>query len=154
MAKEQKQAQGATPNQSSALKTLKGVKIVKVDDAETIQKAYKRRFAKDPNVTMKDIFVHIEIKLDDSDKVYGGLSQTVGILGQDDWNELLEAFAKQTPVDIQIRDDAKARQTGNYFFYVKHDVSVADIFKQVDETKPIANRTPMASIGDVIDIDE
>jgi len=137
MANEKKAAEKAATATKKDVE-LKGVKVTYIDKPERLQKVYEQRLAEGRIDSIGNVFVHMNVEVDGTE--YGGLSQTLRVLGQKDYEELLKANAEGTPIDITVRIDDKSAKTGNYFFYVSRgDVSVSDLFKE-PFAKPSAPR--------------
>lgn len=108
---------------------LKGVKVVYIDSPETLYRAYQRRKDEGSVGDMGDMFVHLRIE--SNGETIKNLSQTLRILGKEDYDTLWKAYINGTEVDIVVRIDEMSIETDNCFFFLKHgDVSVDDLFKE------------------------
>lgn len=126
---------------------LKGVKVVYVDSPSRLERVFKQRQAEGSIDNMGNMFVHLTIEKDGQQ--YNGLSQTLRILGQEDYEKLLKAYQDKSEIDITVRMDEYSAKSGNYFFFVGgDDVSVADLFKTPFEKPRVERKSVVDLLGD------
>lgn len=136
--KKEKVAEAAAPVSSKKDVELKDVKVVYIDNPARLERVFAQRKAEGRIDNIGKVFVHLTVEKDGVE--YSGLSQTLRVLGQDDYTALLKAYAEQTPIDLTVRMDSVSQKTGNYFFFVNHgEVTIDDLFKEPFD-KPMTER--------------
>ena len=94
---------------------IKNVVVKGVSSPETI-----KRIATERKLNPQEVFVRLTFEVNGTEYV---ASNKLRFLGEKDYTELLNLKEANGTVDITI-------DTENEFFYVNHDVAVADLFKE------------------------
>ena len=94
---------------------IKNAVVKSVSSPETI-----KRIATERKLNPQEVFVRLTFSVDGTEYV---ASNKLKFLGEKDYTELLNLKAINGTVDITV-------DTENEFFYVNHDVAVADLFKE------------------------
>lgn len=94
---------------------IKNAMVKGVSSPETI-----KRIATERKLNPQEVFVRLTFEVNGTEYV---ASNKLRFLGEKDYTELLNLKEANGTVDITI-------DTENEFFYVNHDVAVADLFKE------------------------
>lgn len=109
--------------------------IKSVSSPSTIQSV-----AKDKNINPQEVFVRVTVE-------YKGTEVTVSnklrFLTKAGYQELLDAQKNKTPMKLVI-------DIANEFFYIEHDVSVDDLFKEEVAKKTADNQSKLQALAALV----
>ena len=111
-----------------------GAVIKSVSSPSSIQSV-----AKDRGINPQEVFVRVTFDYKGTEVK---LSNKLRFLTKAGYTELLEAQKTQKPMKLVV-------DTANEFFYIEHDVSIDDLFKE-EVTKPVDNKANLMKLASLV----
>ena len=135
MANQTKTAEAILSTKKEPVKIIvDGAVIKSVSSPSSIQSV-----AKDRGINPQEVFVRVTFDYKGTEVK---VSNKLRFLTKTGYTELLEAQKTQKPMKLVV-------DTANEFFYIEHDVSIDDLFKE-EVAKPVDNKANLMKLASLV----